>query len=163
MYSPCTQWVNRGSPPVRLCLMLTTQRNARLYPHSQSGWRLPPTAKPLDWFRFSQACTRCNYRNGVKTHHHSFALKYSNPWNHPQWYSLTMSYFQGQTSIWAHTLSSPIPPCSCVCLYIPCCQGLTLDCVGIDLTQDVFTHGQLYTAISRVIQTLSYIYLHETT
>ena len=30
------------------------------------------------------------------------------------------------------------------------CQGLTLDCVGIDLTQDVFTHGQLYTALSRV-------------
>jgi len=30
------------------------------------------------------------------------------------------------------------------------CQGLTLDRVGIDLTQDVFTHGQLYTALSRV-------------
>lgn len=30
------------------------------------------------------------------------------------------------------------------------CQGLTLDCVGIDLTQPVFTHGQLYTALSRV-------------
>ena len=30
------------------------------------------------------------------------------------------------------------------------CQGLTLDCVGIDLTQPAFTHGQLYTALSRV-------------
>ena len=30
------------------------------------------------------------------------------------------------------------------------CQGLTLDYVGIDLTQDVFTHGQLYTALSRI-------------
>ena len=30
------------------------------------------------------------------------------------------------------------------------CQGLTLDRVGIDLTQDVFTHGQLYTALSRI-------------
>lgn len=30
------------------------------------------------------------------------------------------------------------------------CQGLTLDNVGIDLTQDVFTHGQLYTALSRI-------------
>ena len=30
------------------------------------------------------------------------------------------------------------------------CQGLTLDSVGIDLTQPVFTHGQLYTALSRV-------------
>lgn len=28
------------------------------------------------------------------------------------------------------------------------CQGLTLDCVGVDLTQDVFTHGKtLYSAI----------------
>lgn len=30
------------------------------------------------------------------------------------------------------------------------CQGLTLDYVGIDLTRPVFTHGQLYTALSRV-------------
>jgi len=30
------------------------------------------------------------------------------------------------------------------------CQGLTLDCVGVDLTQDVFTHGQLYTALLRI-------------
>jgi hypothetical protein len=30
------------------------------------------------------------------------------------------------------------------------CQGLTLDRVVIDLRDDVFTHGQLYTAVSRV-------------
>ena len=30
------------------------------------------------------------------------------------------------------------------------CQGLTLDCVGIDLTHPVFTHSQPYTALSRV-------------
>jgi len=30
------------------------------------------------------------------------------------------------------------------------CQGLTLDKVVLDLREDVFTHGQLYTAISRV-------------
>jgi ATP-dependent DNA helicase PIF1 len=30
------------------------------------------------------------------------------------------------------------------------CQGLTLDKVGIDLTSPVFSHGQLYTALSRV-------------
>lgn len=30
------------------------------------------------------------------------------------------------------------------------CQGLTLDRVGVDLTQEVFTHGQLYTALSRI-------------
>jgi len=30
------------------------------------------------------------------------------------------------------------------------CQGLTLDYVGIDLTTPMFTHGQLYTALSQV-------------
>lgn len=30
------------------------------------------------------------------------------------------------------------------------CQGLTLDCVGIDLTTPVFSHGQLYTAMSHI-------------
>ena len=30
------------------------------------------------------------------------------------------------------------------------CQGLTLDRVGVDLMQDVFTHRQLYTALSRI-------------
>lgn len=30
------------------------------------------------------------------------------------------------------------------------CQGLTLDRVGVDLTVPVFSHGQLYTALSRI-------------
>ena len=30
------------------------------------------------------------------------------------------------------------------------CQGLTLDSIGVDLTQDVFTHGQLYMVLSRI-------------
>ncbi|PCH43538.1 hypothetical protein WOLCODRAFT_75077 [Wolfiporia cocos MD-104 SS10] len=30
------------------------------------------------------------------------------------------------------------------------CQGLTLDTVGVDLTRCVFSHGQLYTALSRI-------------
>lgn len=30
------------------------------------------------------------------------------------------------------------------------CQGLTLDRLGVDLTRPVFSHGQLYTALSRI-------------
>ena len=30
------------------------------------------------------------------------------------------------------------------------CQGLTLDRVGVDLTRPVFSHGQLYTALTRI-------------
>ncbi|KAF9475430.1 hypothetical protein BDN70DRAFT_251401, partial [Pholiota conissans] len=30
------------------------------------------------------------------------------------------------------------------------CQGLTLDKIGISLLQPAFSHGQLYTAISRI-------------
>jgi ATP-dependent DNA helicase PIF1 len=30
------------------------------------------------------------------------------------------------------------------------CQGMTLDRIGIDLTRPVFSHGQLYTALSRI-------------
>jgi len=30
------------------------------------------------------------------------------------------------------------------------CQGLTLDRIAIDLTRPVFSHGQLYTSLSRI-------------
>ena len=30
------------------------------------------------------------------------------------------------------------------------CQGLTLDKIGVDLSKPVFSHGQLYTALSRI-------------
>jgi ATP-dependent DNA helicase PIF1 len=30
------------------------------------------------------------------------------------------------------------------------CQGMTLDRIGVDLTNPVFSHGQLYTALSRI-------------
>ena len=36
------------------------------------------------------------------------------------------------------------------------CQGLTLDRAALDLRSDVFSHGQLYTAVSRV-RNYSYI------
>ncbi|KIO14759.1 hypothetical protein M404DRAFT_119686, partial [Pisolithus tinctorius Marx 270] len=32
------------------------------------------------------------------------------------------------------------------------CQGLTLNVVGVDLTRPVFSHGQLYTALSHIQQ-----------
>ena len=42
----------------------------------------------------------------------------------------------------------PIRPC--FAMTINKAQGQTLDFVGVYLTQDVFTHGQLYVALSRV-------------
>ena len=42
------------------------------------------------------------------------------------------------------------PLAACYATTFHSCQGLTLDRVGIDLTKSVFTHGQLYTALSRV-------------
>jgi ATP-dependent exoDNAse (exonuclease V) alpha subunit len=45
------------------------------------------------------------------------------------------------------------------------CQGLTLDKVGVDLTVPVFSHGQLYTALSRVRnrQSIKVLLPHEDT
>lgn len=37
----------------------------------------------------------------------------------------------------------------CYAITINKCQGITLYYIGIDLTEDVFTHGQLYVALSR--------------
>ena len=42
-------------------------------------------------------------------------------------------------------------------------EGLALGFVGINLTQPVFTHGQLYMALSRVRCTLKYAYEREKT
>jgi hypothetical protein len=52
-----------------------------------------------------------------------------------------------------HTLlrhQFPLAPAYCTTFHS--CQGLTYNCIGIDLTLPVFTHGQLYTALSRVRQ-----------
>jgi hypothetical protein len=50
-----------------------------------------------------------------------------------------------------HTLlrrQFPLAPAYCTTFHS--CQGLTYDKIGIDLTRPVFTHGQLYTALSRI-------------
>jgi hypothetical protein len=50
-----------------------------------------------------------------------------------------------------HTLlrrQFPLAPAYCTTFHS--CQGLTYNCIGIDLTRPVFTHGQLYTALSRI-------------
>jgi ATP-dependent DNA helicase PIF1 len=50
-----------------------------------------------------------------------------------------------------HTLlrrQFPLAPAYCSTIHS--CQGLTYSKIGIDLTRPVFTHGQLYTALSRI-------------
>lgn len=50
-----------------------------------------------------------------------------------------------------HTLlRRQFPLAPAYCTTFNSCQGLTLDKVGIDLTRPVFSHGQLYTALSRI-------------
>jgi ATP-dependent DNA helicase PIF1 len=50
-----------------------------------------------------------------------------------------------------HTLTRrQFPLAPAYCTTFNSCQGLNLDAVGIDLTRPVFSHGQLYTALSRI-------------
>jgi hypothetical protein len=50
-----------------------------------------------------------------------------------------------------HTLlRRQFPLAAAYCTTFHSCQGLTYSKIGIDLTRPVFTHGQLYTALSRV-------------
>jgi hypothetical protein len=50
-----------------------------------------------------------------------------------------------------HTLlRRQFPLAPAYCTTFNSCQGLTLDRVGVDLTRPVFSHGQLYTALSRI-------------
>lgn len=49
-----------------------------------------------------------------------------------------------------HTLLRKQFPLTLAYVTFNSCQGLTLDRLGADLTQPVFSHGQLYTALSRV-------------
>ena len=56
-----------------------------------------------------------------------------------------------------HTLSSgytflrrQFPLAAAYCTTFNSCQGLNLDYVGVDLTRPIFSHGQLYTALSRI-------------
>ena len=56
-----------------------------------------------------------------------------------------------------HTLSSgytllrcQFPLATAYCTTFNSCQGLNLDYIGVDLTRPVFSHGQLYTALSRI-------------
>ncbi|KAF8473661.1 hypothetical protein DFH94DRAFT_636273 [Russula ochroleuca] len=47
-------------------------------------------------------------------------------------------------------LCHQFPLAAAYCTTFNSCQGLNLDYVGVDLTQPVFSHGQLYTVLSRI-------------
>ncbi|KIO06496.1 hypothetical protein M404DRAFT_138827 [Pisolithus tinctorius Marx 270] len=49
-----------------------------------------------------------------------------------------------------HTLHHQFPLAPTYATMFNSCQGLTLDAVGVDLTKPVFSHGQLYTALSHI-------------
>ncbi|KAJ7135921.1 hypothetical protein C8R44DRAFT_828701 [Mycena epipterygia] len=49
-----------------------------------------------------------------------------------------------------HTLLRHQFPLAPAYSIINSCQGLTLDIVGVDLRRPVFSHGQLYNALSRI-------------
>lgn len=56
-----------------------------------------------------------------------------------------------QTLTSGHTLLRRQDPLALAyCTTFNSCQGLTLDKVGVDITIPVFSHGQLYTALSRI-------------
>ena len=59
--------------------------------------------------------------------------------------SFTYNLFSGHT-----LLCCQFPLAPAYATTFNSCQGLTLDTIGVDLEISVFSHGQLYTALSRV-------------
>ena len=82
--------------------------------------------------------------------HIEFLCSHDNPQAQFRQHSLTPHQIQRETAIWPYTLPPTISPFPAYNSTFHSCQGLSLDLVGVDLTQNVFTRGRLYMVLSRI-------------